>query len=279
VLNRQEHEGPGYTGHEEDSETGLTNMQQRYALKVIGRMISTDPVDVDPNTGANFNRYAYANDNPYRYVDPDGRCTGSHISNSDGTCASTGSYTTNVGAEPLAMAQKRVNAASGALSQAAAGGKVASSDEYTKHAPDVVSQVESDPAVQNWEDQAKHSDAFNARDERKRHEEGMWAYPAKNGSGVKVVNMPAAAMNPLTGMYSSIVAGAPPTEAGYSSPVAFHTHPFPFPDGRSVQAGYIFMAYPEPSQADVNYARSYGIDGVVISHSGNYYFGVSVPSN
>jgi RHS repeat-associated protein len=73
VLNRQEHEGPGYTGHEEDSETGLTNMQQRYALKVIGRMISTDPVDVDPNTGANFNRYAYASDNPYRYTDPDGR--------------------------------------------------------------------------------------------------------------------------------------------------------------------------------------------------------------
>lgn len=33
----------------------------------------TDPVAPDPNTGANFNRYAYANNNPYRFTDPDGR--------------------------------------------------------------------------------------------------------------------------------------------------------------------------------------------------------------
>src|SRR5579885_3763299 len=73
VLNRPEHDGPGYTGHEEDSQTGLTNMQARYDNKIVGRMISTDPVDVDPNTGANFNRYAYAADNPYKFTDPDGR--------------------------------------------------------------------------------------------------------------------------------------------------------------------------------------------------------------
>jgi hypothetical protein len=30
-------------------------------------------VSVDPDSGANFNSYWYANDNPYRYVDPDGR--------------------------------------------------------------------------------------------------------------------------------------------------------------------------------------------------------------
>lgn len=33
----------------------------------------TDPVGPDPKTGANFNRYAYANNNPYRFTDPDGR--------------------------------------------------------------------------------------------------------------------------------------------------------------------------------------------------------------
>lgn len=78
VLNRPEHDGPGYTGHEEDAQTGLTNMQQRYADKIIGRMDSVDPMGVDLTTGANFNRYAYASDNPYRYVDPDGRysCSG-----------------------------------------------------------------------------------------------------------------------------------------------------------------------------------------------------------
>lgn len=36
-------------------------------------MASTDPVPANPNTGGNFNRYAYVNNNPYRYVDPDGR--------------------------------------------------------------------------------------------------------------------------------------------------------------------------------------------------------------
>lgn len=34
---------------------------------------SVDPVQPDPNTGEHFNRYAYAGNNPYRYVDPDGR--------------------------------------------------------------------------------------------------------------------------------------------------------------------------------------------------------------
>lgn len=37
------------------------------------RFVSTDPVKADQKTGANFNRYHYANNNPYRYTDPDGR--------------------------------------------------------------------------------------------------------------------------------------------------------------------------------------------------------------
>jgi len=34
---------------------------------------SNDPVAANPNTGANFNRYAYAYNNPYKFTDPDGR--------------------------------------------------------------------------------------------------------------------------------------------------------------------------------------------------------------
>ncbi|MCD9007460.1 hypothetical protein LDO31_14670 [Luteimonas sp. XNQY3] len=35
--------------------------------------LSTDPVRPDTNNGTNFNRYWYANNNPYRFTDPDGR--------------------------------------------------------------------------------------------------------------------------------------------------------------------------------------------------------------
>ncbi|MGH8050271.1 MAG: RHS repeat-associated core domain-containing protein [Arenimonas sp.] len=48
---------------------------QRYYDPIIGRFLSVDPVETDPNTGASFNRYAYANNNPYRFTDPDGRAT------------------------------------------------------------------------------------------------------------------------------------------------------------------------------------------------------------
>lgn len=39
------------------------------------RFVSTDPVQPKPNTGENFNRYYYANNNPYKFIDPDGRET------------------------------------------------------------------------------------------------------------------------------------------------------------------------------------------------------------
>jgi uncharacterized protein RhaS with RHS repeats len=48
-------------------------MQQRYYDPVAGRFLSIDPVTTDANTGSSFNRYAYAANNPYKYVDPDGR--------------------------------------------------------------------------------------------------------------------------------------------------------------------------------------------------------------
>jgi len=73
VINRPVKAGPGYTGHVMDISTGLAYMQQRYYDPSLGRFLSVDPVTADPNTGANFNRYKYANNNPYKYIDPDGR--------------------------------------------------------------------------------------------------------------------------------------------------------------------------------------------------------------
>lgn len=66
-------DGPGYTGHVQDAATGLTYMQQRYYDPIIGRFLSVDPVTANSRTGANFNRYWYANNNPYKFTDPDGR--------------------------------------------------------------------------------------------------------------------------------------------------------------------------------------------------------------
>ncbi|MBU2112696.1 MAG: RHS repeat-associated core domain-containing protein [Gammaproteobacteria bacterium] len=68
---------PGYTGHLEDDDLQLTYMQARYYDPIIGRFYSNDPVDMlghmqrgNPTMG--FNRYAYVNNNPYKYTDPDG---------------------------------------------------------------------------------------------------------------------------------------------------------------------------------------------------------------
>jgi hypothetical protein len=52
-------------------------MQARYYDPVIGRFYSNDPVDALGHLGAGnpihgFNRYTYANNNPYKYTDPDG---------------------------------------------------------------------------------------------------------------------------------------------------------------------------------------------------------------
>ncbi|MFT4926243.1 MAG: RHS repeat-associated protein [Phenylobacterium sp.] len=63
-------DGVGYTGHKFDTDLGWSYMQQRYKDPVVGRFMSNDPVGFD--NVHNFNRYVYANNNPYKYVDPDG---------------------------------------------------------------------------------------------------------------------------------------------------------------------------------------------------------------
>ena len=65
--------GPGYTGHVNDPDTGLVYMQARYYDPSIGRFLSTDPVTAYSNSLGAFNRYWYANNNPYKFIDPDGR--------------------------------------------------------------------------------------------------------------------------------------------------------------------------------------------------------------
>jgi RHS repeat-associated protein len=66
----QPQQGPGYAGHVTDAETGLSYMQQRYYDPMAGRFLSVDPVAASTTS---FNRYAYAANNPYKNIDPDGR--------------------------------------------------------------------------------------------------------------------------------------------------------------------------------------------------------------
>jgi hypothetical protein len=47
-------------------------MGARYYDPEIGRFLSMDPAAVNPNDPRTFNRYAYANNSPYNYMDPDG---------------------------------------------------------------------------------------------------------------------------------------------------------------------------------------------------------------
>ena len=70
-------DGPGYTGHGQDAATGPTYMQQRYYDPMIGRFLSVDPVSPYKEPVSLFNRYRYAANNPYKFIDPDGRyeCT------------------------------------------------------------------------------------------------------------------------------------------------------------------------------------------------------------
>ncbi|UFU10609.1 hypothetical protein LRM40_02555 [Ideonella dechloratans] len=63
----------GFTGHVFDSNTGLVQMQQRYYDPIAGRFLSVDPLMSDANTGKSFGRYNYANNSPYKFVDPDGK--------------------------------------------------------------------------------------------------------------------------------------------------------------------------------------------------------------
>jgi RHS repeat-associated protein len=61
-----------YTGHRQDAESGLVYMGARHYDPLIGRFLSIDPAPFTESNPHSFNRYAYANNNPVKFVDPDG---------------------------------------------------------------------------------------------------------------------------------------------------------------------------------------------------------------
>ena len=66
----------GFTGEQEDSATGLLYLRARYYSPYLNRFISADTIVPDREDPQSFNRYAYARNNPSKYVDYDGHCWG-----------------------------------------------------------------------------------------------------------------------------------------------------------------------------------------------------------
>ncbi|MGJ5813326.1 RHS repeat-associated core domain-containing protein [Paludibaculum fermentans] len=66
--------GMKFTGKEPDSETGLDYFGARYFSGAQGRFTTPDPLmaSARASNSQTWNRYAYALNNPLRYVDPDG---------------------------------------------------------------------------------------------------------------------------------------------------------------------------------------------------------------
>jgi RHS repeat-associated protein len=61
-----------FGGKELDPETGLENFEARYYRQTWGRFSAVDPIGGLPSDPQSFNRYAYARNNPLRFVDPTG---------------------------------------------------------------------------------------------------------------------------------------------------------------------------------------------------------------
>jgi len=62
-----------FTGKLEESRSGIQYFGARWYEPELGRFLSVDPVRFREDNIFSFNRYAYANNNPYRYADPDGK--------------------------------------------------------------------------------------------------------------------------------------------------------------------------------------------------------------
>jgi RHS repeat-associated protein len=62
-----------FHGKSLDPDTGMEDFGARNYDPVLGRFLSIDPVDFTEKNIHSFNRYAYGNNNPLKYKDPDGR--------------------------------------------------------------------------------------------------------------------------------------------------------------------------------------------------------------
>lgn len=72
AIESGQEDDPGYTGHLYDGNLQLNYMKARYYDPEIGRFYSNDPLGFDAYNPISFNRYAYANNSPLKFVDETG---------------------------------------------------------------------------------------------------------------------------------------------------------------------------------------------------------------
>ncbi|MGQ9424739.1 RHS repeat domain-containing protein [Gilvimarinus sp. F26214L] len=62
-----------YTGKQEELGMGVQYFHARWYHPTLGAFLSRDPAGFRLYNLHSFNHYVYANNNPFKYVDPDGR--------------------------------------------------------------------------------------------------------------------------------------------------------------------------------------------------------------
>ncbi len=87
-----------FTGKMKEDDHGITYFGARWYDDSIGRFLSKDPVEFSEGNIHSFNRYAYANNNPYRFIDPDGRWALAALSNYGESIGSAAFYWKSVAA-------------------------------------------------------------------------------------------------------------------------------------------------------------------------------------
>jgi len=102
-----------FTGKQEESDFDVSYFGARWYDPAIGRFLAIDPAGVSPSNIHSFNRYTYANNNPHRFVDPDGKnavlaaCAGGPAA-----CAIGAGITIYVAAKAILGTQKALNESS-----------------------------------------------------------------------------------------------------------------------------------------------------------------------
>ncbi|XVM85102.1 RHS domain-containing protein [Stenotrophomonas indicatrix] len=245
VVNRSLKDGPGYTGHVTDSGTGLSYMQQRYYDSELGLFLSTDPIVASE---ALFGRYLYANNGPYRFVDPDGRASeeknrrrpaivGSRIKNG---MVAAGSRMGTLGA---------TNA--GAGSSGGYGREPRASDPQWTRDPKVRGQMED-----AWNDSNPFAPAVRRGESGSlKRENGGWIVQFAGERGHELVRSPAGTRDRM-----SIESARKPSEfeCGCIVKGYFHTHP------NTRAEGY----FPGTNGYDYDYQLQQGVPGMIRGHEG-----------